>query len=628
MTRSLLFSVALAFAGTQVQSQSVALDGANSVIESYDVTYEVTSTNSATISYKKVVTLLNRQHGHQNVLVEGFNDDAKLTTYRASATDALGREIFSAKKNDWQEQRYTSQSTFYEDSWYRGIEVPCTDYPCTLTFEVEKKVTDFGLMGFPNWAPQDREQAVRSATFTAIVPSDNALLYDANLLPEATVTELGKTRKYAWSVSNLVAQPNEPLAPPASATLPYLRIGLANFVVDGYRGSFTDWKSFGAFIGDIMEGRDQLPPQLAARIRELTAGATNEWEKIDILYRFMQQRMRYVSIQLGIGGWQPFSAEYVEQNRFGDCKALSNYMGAMLREVGIPSYRVLINWGEDAYYPVKESFATFAFNHMVLYIPSQQMYLECTSNDAPTGYLGEDKQDRNVLWVTPEGGRLARTPTLAPADNGHTRTTNLSLGTDGQVGYQMQATYYGASQERFRGIYAAFGSRSDQLKYLHSNNLLPDVTGSEYTFTVTADKPEVHLAYATQLKAHVRKLGTRTFFPVNPAPFDDVPGPEPDRQLPVVSHLSRFLVDTINISMGPELEVESGAFTDPIVYTHEAGEYRASIQPTASGLQWIRTLKLLPVELPREAFAGYRQFFVDVAKAERAQLVMVQKKTK
>lgn len=619
----------LFLAGTQVQSQPVSLlSNANSVVNSYDVTYRVSGDASATVAYKKVVTLLNDKHQGKNFLREWYDSDTKLSTFKATVTDVLGKEIWASKKSDWKDERYTSEGTFYEDSWYRTVEAPCHGYPCTLVFEVEQKLSGFGMMAFPHWQPQERDQAVVAATFTAYLPSDNELLYDSRQTGDPFVTTAGKETVYSWRVDSLFAQQMEPLAPPATETLPYLRVGLAKFRIDDYQGSFTDWNSFGNFMATIMAGRDQLPDQLERQVNSIILGAESELERIDLLYQFMQQRMRYVGIQLGIGGWQPYSADYVETNRYGDCKALSNYMGALLKHVGIESYPVLIHRSDRSHYPVSENFATSAFNHMVLYVPTQTMYLECTANDYPTGYFGEDKQDRNALWITPAGGKLVRTPSLKPADNGYVRKTSLTLGEERQVSYSVSAEYFGAAQEIHRAILSYSADRKDQIKALNNLHYLPDVTGEKFAYEVDPASPRARLSYSTLLQNHTRNLGSRIFMPINPHPYDMVPAAVPARQLPVETTEARFFVDTVNLRIPAGLEIESGAFTEPISYAFAENEYHAELQPLPEGVQWIRSLKLVPVSLPAEQYADYREFMIAVSKAERFQLVLKERRTK
>ena len=634
-----LLLLCLLWAGTQVQSQKLeptslaipdSLRGGNSVVLEYTVDYRILDRSSAIVSYRKVVTLLNDEHEEGNVLREFYDGDSKITSLAAASYDFLGNQIGRAKSGDIIDSRAYSKVSFYEDNRYQEVTVPCTGYPCTVVFEVEKRVSEFNFVAsFRDWSPVTREQALVQASLTVTMPADNELLYRANALADPTVSVDAKERSYHWTVDHLPAQATEPYAPSPATTLPYVRLALADFEIEGYRGSFRDWQSFGTFMQAIMQDRDVLPPRLAQEVREVVAGATDERDKIDRLYRFMQQRMRYVGIQLGIGGWQPFSAEYVEQNRYGDCKALSNYMGAMLKSVGIESYPVLINWNEREYYPVAEDFTTSAFNHMVIYIPSQEMYLECTSHDAPTGYLGEDKQDRNVLWITPEGGKLARTPKLAPAENGYTRTVDLSLADNGTTAVAIHSTFYGGAHEIFRGLVDYMPSQKEQLKALHRNDFLPDVSGSGYSLSVDPGAPRATLAYATEVNNYVRKLGTRMFVPLNGYyAYDWIPEADERRELPIHTVTTRYVVDTINLHLPRELEIESGLFTEEVRYTHAAGEYRAHLQPTEDGVQWVRSLKILPVDLPKEAYTDYRQFFLDVAKADRSQLVVRQRKTK
>ncbi|CAH1002027.1 hypothetical protein LEM8419_02942 [Neolewinella maritima] len=634
-----LFLLVFIWAGAQVQSQKLeptslaipdSLRTGSSVVLEYTTDYRIQDHSSATVAYRKVITLLDSDHEYGNTLYEFYDADSKITSFAAASYDALGNQIDRARSGDIADRRFTSQSTFYENTRYKQVAVACPSYPCTVVFEVEEQLNDFALVaGFNHWKPQKRDQSLLRASLTVSVPLDNDVLYRAGDLSEPVISSDGKSRTYAWTTGPRAAQLDESCAPSSATTLPYLRLALADFEIDGYRGSFRSWKEYGNFMQTIMQGRDALPPRLAQEVQEVVAGARTEWEKVDRLYRFMQQRMRYVSIQLGLGGWQPFSADYVEQNRFGDCKALSNYMGAMLASVDIPSYPVLISWDESDNYPVVDDYVTPAFNHMVLYVPSQDTYLECTSNNAPTGYLGEDKQDRNVLWITPEGGELHRTPAQLPAENGHTRTIDVTLTDTGKTALDIRATFYGGAQEWFRQLNEQLSGTKDQIELLHRRDLLPDVSGSAYSLKVDPDAPRATVHYRTEVADYVRKLGSRMFVPINSYyGINRVPEADDDRQLPIHLTETRMMVDTVQLHFPPTMEIESGLFTEPLHYTHAAGVYDARMEATEDGARWIRTLKLLPVDLPREAYAEFRQFFLDVAKADNTQVVLRERRTK
>ncbi|TXF87823.1 DUF3857 domain-containing protein [Neolewinella aurantiaca] len=604
-------------------------EGASSVVRLRDITYEVHSTNKATRTERKVVTILNDQHQHENRMVMHYDKDTDVVTFKATLYDAYGDKVKTAKKSDIEDFLYISSGQFYEDNRVMTTVIEDLSYPYTVEFEYKSVVKDFSMVaGFPNWQPLGFNQSVERASFEAIVPADNELLYYQNELPEPETSSSAKGKVYRWEVSGLTARKYETDAPPASKTMPYLRTGLRAFSIGDYHGTYDSWQSFGAFIGGLMDGRDELPGELVTLVHESTNGISSEREKIEQLYRLLQERTRYVGVQLGVGGWQPFSAGYVEENRFGDCKALSNYMGAMLKEVGIESYPVLVYAGETPYFPVDENFTTSAFNHMILYVPSEDMYLECTSSDAPPGYLGDGTDDRNVLHITPEGGKLARTPALKTADNGHLRTITIAVKNSGSADVRLDAGYYGASHDLLR-YYASNELDEKKLREgLQRNDVLPDVNGQDFSLSCNPDLPVAELRYTTEVPGYVRKLGKRMFVPLNKFyAYDYVPDKLTERKFPIVSNIARFYVDTVHLNFPDELEVESLGDEETTI-RHAAGEYRAQVVSAPGSITWIRTLKLLPVDLPASGYEEYRQFFVDVRKAEKRQVVLRTKRTK
>jgi hypothetical protein len=603
--------------------------GANSVIRFHEIVYEVHSTSHATMTERKVVTILNNEHNYENRMVMFYNDDTSVATFKATLYDAVGKKVRTAKKSEIDDVLYISSGQFYEDNRVMTTTIEDLNYPYTVEFEYKSVVKDFSMVaGFPSWRPLSFDQSVERATFQAIVPNDNELLHYQNELAEPKISTSGNNKVYRWEVNALPARNSESSAPPASKTMPYLRTGLRRFAIGDYAGTYDSWQSFGAFIGELMDGRDELPAQLSALVRESTEGMTSERAKIEKLYRLLQERTRYVGVQLGVGGWQPFSADYVESNRFGDCKALSNYMGAMLNEIGVESYPVLVYSGDKPYFPVDESFVTSAFNHMILYVPSEDMYLECTSSDAPPGYLGDGTDDRNVLHITPEGGKLARTPALQAADNGHLRTLNIKVKEDGSAIFQLRGGFHGTSHEILRYFAINVLDEKKLREGLQRNDVLPDVNGTNFSLTYDPDLPVAQLEYATEVRGYVRKLGKRMFVPLNKYyAYDHVPEKLTERKFPIVSNNARFYVDTIHLNFPDGLEVESLGAAETII-KHAAGEYRAEVKSTPGAITWIRTLKLLPVDLPASDYNDYRQFFVDVRKAEKRQVVLREKRTK
>lgn len=636
--RNLLLLLAIVLSGTAAAQElsMMALtipaelkENAKSVVRDHEEIYTAVSPREATLTVRHVVTLLDDGHGRANQLVVFYDNDTKIVRLNATLYDGLGNKVRTAKKSEIEDISAVSGGTFYSDSRVKTVTLTHLSYPYTVEFEYEIKAKDFGAFKqSPSWLPQEYEQSVVRSECIAYVHAGNKLAYRAHDLPEPTVTTEKGYTVMKWTVSNLPAYLKEGEAPPATRTLPFLYTALRDVEVGNISLTNQDWKSFGQKMLQLHEDIRTLTPDLQTKVRESVAGLTTDRDKIAALYALVQGRTRYVGVQLGIGGWQPFSAEYVEENRFGDCKALSNYLGAMLDEVGIENYPVLVNWADRSPVAVEQDFTASAFNHMILYVPGEEIYLECTSNDWPTGYLGDGKQDRNVLWLTPEGGELVRIPAHIPGEHGHVRTVDLTITPEGNAEFDLRAGFFGTDHEDIRMFVGSEADPGKQREGLHRYGELPDVSGSDYSVDVDPDNPRLDLSYRTVLPKYVRKLGKRMFVPLNKLyRYDWVPDQLSERHFPIVKTEARFLVDTVHLTLPDNLEVESLGEPETIIQ-HAVGEYRSEVKTGPGKLTWIRTLKLVPVELPASEYEEYRAFYVAVSKAERRQVVLREKRTK
>jgi hypothetical protein len=233
-----------------------------------------------------------------------------------------------------------------------------------------------------------------------------------------------------------------------------------------------------------------------------------------------------------------------------------------------------------------------------------------------------------VLWITPDGGKLAHTPSLTAADNSHLRTVSLKIKADGSTDFTLDGHFYGATQRFLRYFASAERDETKQRERLNRRGVLPDIGGDTYRLEVEADAPVAHLNYETSLPSYTRKLGKRIFVPINKFyAYDFVPDKVEERKFPIVLNKARFYVDTVHLAYPNTMEIESlGEAVTEI--NHAAGAYRSEVSTAAGQLTWVRTLKLLPVELPATAYNDYRQFFIDVAKADKRKVVLREKRTR
>jgi len=158
--------------------------------------------------------------------------------------------------------------------------------------------------------------------------------------------------------------------------------------------------------------------------------------------------MRYVSLQFGIGGYKPFTVKYVDEKKYGDCKALSNYMRYLLDVADIKSYPVLINAGYNAE-PLDPTFPKTSFNHVILCVPDKAdtVWLESTSNDNKAGFLGSFTEDRLGLLLTENGGSIIKTPASRYKNNLLSSYSEIFL--DEKGGAKTQTRFYATGDIAF-----------------------------------------------------------------------------------------------------------------------------------------------------------------------------------
>ena len=194
----------------------------------------------------------------------------------------------------------------------------------------------------------------------------------------------------------------------------------------------STWQDFGKWYGSLAKNANNLTEERKQFFQTLVKDATNDREKIKIIYNYLQSNCRYVLIALGIGGFKPFEADFVDKKKYGDCKALSNYTQACLSAIGIKSYQALINASYNKE-PVDPAFPHNGFNHVIICVPLQKdsIWLECTSNTIEFGVLGNFTENRNALLITEDGGKLVATPRSKASDNTFSSYSIIDLAADG-----------------------------------------------------------------------------------------------------------------------------------------------------------------------------------------------------
>jgi len=597
-------------------------EDAIAVVRKNHRTFEVSSERRASYTEHRVITILERRAEGLADLFVSYDDFRRVRNVSGTIYDAEGKKIRDLRNRDFIDRSAASAYSLYEDNRMIFTDIYQSQLPFTVEFEYEVNYRR-GFF-FPDWFPQlSAGVAVEQTSFSIISPSDMDYRYKVynydDMEPEVTTSSRAMTRK--WKLENLQAIKHESHMPPFHRMVPYLLVGPNAFQYDRVPGNMSSWEEYGKWIASLNEGRQSLPRATRLKVHALTEGVEDPVEKTRIIYEYMQSRTRYVSIQLGIGGFQPFDAETVDETGYGDCKALVNYTQAMLAEVGVSSYYTLIHHG-SARIPVKPEFPAKAFNHVILCVPLEQdtLWLECTNNRIPMGYIGSNNANRHVLLITPEGGKLTRTPAYGHDGNHRHRNISALLHPNEHVEFEKTTAYKGLRLSDRFGI--SFRGSGDQLRFyqeqLPVNN--PEILDISFSLQ-PGQTPSLEEHIHAKTNQYVSRAGNRVLLQPNLiSRLESVPSATRERVHPVHLSASGLFTDTVrwdipeafDISFIPEdMEIDS-----------DFGYYKASYTVEGQVLVYKRQFYTHSGTHPPEEYDAFMEFFRDIRNADRAQVVL------
>lgn len=585
------------------------------------LTFTVENPGKATQVVRQVYTILAPGSRDYGKIYIGYDKFHELTSLRGWLIDAEGRKIRDLKKSDIKDESAISGYSLYEDSRARSAELYYDIYPYTVMFEYEMVFR--GLLFWPSWYPYLYRAPVERSRFEIDAPADMPIRYHLRGVPqEPQIQQAGNRSILRWHAQNLPKWEPEPSAPNWS---PRILTAPTAFEIAGYAGDMSSWANFGKWYYQLYRERMMLPPAAYAEVQRLSNDAATPRDKVRGLYEYLQAKTRYVSVQLGIGGWQPFEPAYVFERGYGDCKALSNFMVAMLRAAQVEAHPVLILSGEEQP-DVPPDFPNGRFNHVIVCVPFERdtLWLECTSQTSPFGHLGAGNEDRNVLLVTPEGGKLVRTPRSKPGDNQRIRRATVRLGENGDASAEIRTRYTGNAQDYVRYALARQSPRDRE------NWLREEIEGPTFQLThvdfseVEGKQHEINLPLAVTLPRLASRSGARLFLRPNlMSRRKYVPPPVAERTQPVYFAYAYLNADSISYVLPPGFVLE--AVPDAVKLETTFGSYQASTTLQNGKLEYLRRLEIRRRLLPPEEYEAYRQFLGDIVKADQAQIVLVKK---
>jgi transglutaminase-like putative cysteine protease len=614
---SILYAQEGNYAVSKIPSDLIS--NADAVIRYQSKRFEIEDESNSVEKDTFVVTVFNKDGQHYGRLYLSYDKFIEIDDLDGRLLDENGEEIRDLDDKDIKDFPAISYYSLYEDSRIKEAELYYNRFPYTVEFTYELY---YSGINWPSWVSQRSLEPVELNEFKVKVPDNYKLRYWCNKEDvKPAISEEGKL--YSWHAENLKRLSYDAVGEATEDVSTMVRIAPSGFDFDGYEGNMNSWKDLGLWGYNLCKGKNNLSEAVIKEIKSLVLPSDNPKQKVIKLYKYLQSTTRYVSVQLGIGGWQPFDAMYVHDRGYGDCKALSNYMVSLLQAVGVTSYPVWISSGNYRLPLIKE-FPNDQFNHVVVCAPLKKdtIWLECTNQNMLAGNIGWDNENRQALMLTPDGGVIVNTPKSNSDQNIMLKKFEVALSSNAAA---INGTIKWGGDQQIPAREIMKGSvPKDQEKWILKSFEVPDIKIKKYSFGIASDSTEqVSLNLNLSLPKYASISGSRIFF--NPNLMERrtyVPKEVSQRLSPIRFRYPYHDIDTIIYKIPQGYKIEG--MPDGMNLVSSFGNFTSKVSEFGEDkIMYVRSLEINDYEIPAENYNEYRKFFTDVVKSDRSKVVLV-----
>lgn len=598
------------------------LSRANATIRSEETVVDMRAADNVMYTVKQVITVLNKNGESNAALVLFYDKNTSIKSVKGEIYNAVGKLHRKFSQSDFVDESAVQNFSLFEDTRIKHFSPSMNAYPYTVVYQYEIRFKQNLII--PSWFPKPADDvSVEKSSFTFICkPTDKFRVKSQNLTLKATETSNEKAKTLTWTATNLPGIKSESYSPYRETYQPFVKIAPQHFSYYNRESSYTNWQELGKWIyDDLLKGRTTLPESTAQLVKDLVKEEKTPQDKIRKIYQYLQDKTRYISVQIGIGGFQPFSATEVDRLGYGDCKALVNYMQSLLKAVDIDSYYCIVNAGDDKR-SLDPSFASMnQANHVILCVPlaGDTTWLECTDQKIPYGFLSNFTDDRIVLACTPEGGKLLRTPKYTAQQNAQKRTAQFILDKNGHINGGAKTIFQGTHYDNNDHIIDK--SFSEQQKLLAKTYAINNISFEKVAYLKKKDKlPELQENLTMSVNNYGAINNEKIFLPINPFQFKIAVTEVRNRTMPVYLNRGYTREDSISYTLTDDLKPVLEPLTKS--FQGQFGSYMSTTSLKGNVITHYRKFVLNEGNFPAATYIDFVKFINDVNAAEDLRCVL------
>ena len=599
----------------------------------------VQSADKFKITVREAYKILRPGGREYGTVTVSYNSHSKITGLRGWCIPSQGKD-YEVKDKEAIEISLpkVDGSELVSDVKDKLLRIPAADVGNIVGFEYEKELQPFVLQDV--WRFQEADPG-REAHYTLQLPA--GWEYKATWMNYPEVKPAQSGNQSQWSVSDIKGIKHEDSMPPWQGVAGQMIVSFFPSGGSAQNQGFQNWKQMGIWYQGLTSGRRDASPELKQKAASLTASASTPSAKMKALGEFAQRDIRYVAIELGIGGWQPHPAAEVFTHHYGDCKDKATLMGAMLHEIGIDSYYVVINSERGSVTPETPAHMG-GFDHVIVAIKlpdgvsegslaatmihpklGKILFFDPTDELTPFGQLSGALQANYGLLVTPDGGELVQLPKLSPATNGIQRIAKLSLNASGTLSGEVQETRVGDRAWSQRWALPTVTKDTDRIKPIEtllSHSLATfQITKASVSNLQLTDQPFLY-NYSVVAQNYAKPAGNlllvRPRFVGNKS--SDLLETKEPRKYPVEFDGPSRDSDSFEITLPAAYEVDD--LPPAVNADYSFASYHSKTEVNGNTLKYTRTFEVKELSVPLSKVEDLKKLYRIIASDERNTAVL------
>jgi transglutaminase-like putative cysteine protease len=490
---------------------SAAAQADDAVILRDDICYEVLDEDKARFSRHRVLRAENADGAGYGQIVMEDSELYRLKEFSGEVRDADGNLLFSCDEDNGRKRCGYEQYSLYADVCERYFDLSSSSYP----FEVEYEyIYEFKSPAFwPRWRPE-AEIPVVDATYTLIVPNDfHFHIKEIGNIVEPEIVKEDDQTIWRWRLPDLPPIVREDCSPANEDFSVGIDFAPLEFEFGGKDFDGSSWQTLSSGYSELVSDSDKLDGVQEELVEEILSGNNSAGDILHEVDKYIKKNMRYVAIQIGVGGWIPSDARETCRRGYGDCKDLATAFSSLLNYAGLESrcasLLTRLHGKVDPDLP-----ALFQFNHVISFVVTgnDTVWHDPTCMSCQPGDLPFADENTYALVIDPKAGGLILTPASTAEDNVIVKSAHCKLSGARNLAVSVHLRATGNPRHRLSSLVAKL--EQDELpSYLTTDlfGLGDNLRTDSVQVDTSSSEAEIDVWLHGQVRGAVRQVGGKAF---------------------------------------------------------------------------------------------------------------------